>query len=259
MAEHPTGACGLLGSGIYDRDGYAASAVVLGNGGSDLLYFPAHRNRAGAAAADRDTALMRKIVAAIAAKPYVSGIFIDTDRFGAIPGALALSDINLRGSARTPVPAAVVGFRNFSTDPQNPELTGVEISDTTLRQGQGMHGSFGRQDTYNNMLAIGPDFKKQFTDTDPISNADIAITLSKTLGLDLLTTARGQLHGRVISEALAEGPAPRGSERLTKESTPAENGTKTLLLYQRYTDESGRPYHYFDAAGFPGLSIGLPK
>jgi hypothetical protein len=35
----------------------------------------------------------------------------------------------------------------------------VEIADTGLQQGQGMHGSFSRADTFNNMAAIGPDFK----------------------------------------------------------------------------------------------------
>ena len=34
-----------------------------------------------------------------------------------------------------------------------------QIADTVLRQGQGMHGSFSRGDTYNFTAAIGPDFK----------------------------------------------------------------------------------------------------
>ena len=38
-------------------------------------------------------------------------------------------------------------------------MCAVEIADTGLQQGQGMHGSFSRADTMNFMAAIGPDFK----------------------------------------------------------------------------------------------------
>ena len=58
----------------------------------------------------------------------------------------------------------------------------VEIADTSLKTGQGMHGSFSRAETRNFMAAIGPDFKTRFADTAPISNADIAPTLAHHRG-----------------------------------------------------------------------------
>ena len=44
-----------------------------------------------------------------------------------------------------------------------------------------------------------------------------------------------------------------------KESAPAANGEKTILLHQRYKDESGHEYYYFDVGGYAGRSIGLDK
>ena len=256
-AEHPGGSALLGGTGAYDKDGFNASLVVVANGGADLIYVPAQRARNNTRP-EPGAALMRKVVASLVTKPYVSGVFVDAERFGAIPGALSLADINLRGAARTPVPAAVVNFRTFAADPANPTMTGIEIADTSERQGQGMHGTFGRQDTYNCMIAWGPDFKAGFTDTDPVSNADIAQTLSRILGLNLAETARGTLRGRVMAEALAGGPAPRGAKVLRKSSEAADNGIVTVLEYQMYVDESGRAFEYFDAAGFPGASVGVP-
>jgi len=260
-AEHPTDASAMIGgTGLYDREGYTSEIVVSASGGADLIYLLPHRDREGLPApVERGTALARKIVGLLATKPFISGNFVDAERYGEIPGALALSDIGLRGSSRTPTPAIAVSFRNFSTDPENPFMTGCEIVDAGYATGRGMHGSFGRHDTYNCMMAMGPDFKSGLADNDPVSNADIAMTLARVLKLDLLANARGTHHGRVITEALASGGAPKGTNRLTKTSTPAANGVSTVLLYQTYTDEAGMVHQYFDAAGFPGAAVGIPK
>lgn len=53
----------------------------------------------------------------------------------------------------------------------------MQIADTLLQQGQGMHGSFGRDNTCNFMAATGPDFKAQYRDPMPASHADITPTL----------------------------------------------------------------------------------
>ena len=73
-----------------------------------------------------------------------------------------MSAINLKGSARTPMPSIVINFRSYSTGCDQPVLCTVEVADTGLQQGQGMHGSFSRADTMNFMAAIGPDFKAGF-------------------------------------------------------------------------------------------------
>jgi hypothetical protein len=153
------------------------------------------------------------------------------------------------GNARTPTPAIVISFRSFSTGCQTPVLCTVEIADTVLQQGQGMHGSFSRADTWNFMAASGPDFRKGYQDALPTSNADIGRTIAHILNLNL--HSNGQLRGRVLQEALAGGRTGQARTR-TVVSAPATNGLKTVLSQQTVGDT-----RYNDVAGFPGRTVGL--
>jgi hypothetical protein len=124
----------------------------------------------------------------------------------------------------------------------------VQVADTVLRQGQGMHGSFGRGDTMNFMAAIGPDFKEGYVDPLPVSNADVGATAAKILGLT--QKANGKLIGRAMTEAMPNGATPKATSDTLK-SEPA-NGLRTVLNFQRVGTQ-----RYFDAAGFPGRTVGL--
>src|SRR5579864_2396875 len=98
------------------------------------------------------------------------------------------------------MPAIAVNFRTCSTGCDQPLTCTVELADTGLQQGQGMHGSFSRADTMNFMAALGPDFKSGFADPAPASNADIGKTLAQILQLKI--EAKGKLVGRVLEEAM---------------------------------------------------------
>jgi len=227
--------------------------TVAGNGGSDLIYI-LNREDESEAVLQARKALTVKIVETLLQQDYVSGIFVD-DGLGELPGitppgTLPISAIQLKGYARTPVPSIVVNFRSFDTGCGNPTACGVEIADTGLQQGQGMHGSFSRADTYNTMTAIGPDFKTKFTDPVPVSNADIAPTIARLLNLNL--PARGNLIGRVIQEAFVNQPDRIPFDKMEVASQPSANGLKTILKYQ-----SVGATRYFDVAGFPGRTLGL--
>jgi hypothetical protein len=182
------------------------------------------------------------------AQDYSSGIFVRDD-LGAIPGTLPMSALNLKGAAAMPTPAIVVNFRSWHEGCDQPLICAVEVADTALQQGQGMHGSFSRADTNNVMAAIGPDFKKGFVDEAPVSNADVGKTIVHLLGLK--PRDKGKLVGRVMREAFVGGTAPRFTV-LTTRSTPGANGLRTILVYQTV----GKT-RYFDAAGFPGRTVGL--
>jgi arylsulfatase A-like enzyme len=230
------GGSGKVVDGIIDK---ATQVVVAANGGSDLLYVPSN-----------DPALVKQIVSLLSQKDYISGIFTD-DKFGDVPGALKLSTIGLKGTAELPTPSIVINFKTFSTNPNDPNdpQSQVEVADTTLQQGQGMHGSFGRGDTFNNMLAIGPDFKSGYIDTAPVSNADVVPTLAKVLGWTLPSV--GTLVGRAATEALVGGPNSVESTESTLTSTPV-NGKSTVLNVQSVGNTQ-----YFDAAGVAGGTVGL--
>jgi hypothetical protein len=229
---HPKAGNGLLGN-----DPLKPELVVATNGGSDLIYLP-----------NQDRKLARRTIKALLQQDYVSGLFVRDD-LGRHAGTLPMSLLGLRGKAVTPTPAIVVNFRSYAAGCDQPTNCSVEIADTVLRQGQGMHGSFGRGDTLNFMAAIGPDFKSGYLDPLPVSNADVGATAAMLLGLT--PKHRGNLVGRVITEAMPNGATPRAYSGTVK-SAVTVNGLRTVLKFQRVLEQ-----RYFDAAGFPGRTVGL--
>ena len=226
-----------FGNGLIGNDRNKPKVVVAANGGSDLIYLP-----------DGDKVVAKQLVDFLLTQDYVSGIFVDS-KLGKFPGALTLNDIALEGTAITPMPAIAINFRSFDTVCGEPVRCAVEVADTVLQQGQGMHGSFSRGDTWNFQAMQGPDFKSQFIDPAPTSNADIGRTIADVMQLDVHD--KGKLVGRVISEAFPDGAVPDVKSRVLI-SDPAPNGLATVLDMQ--TVETTR---YFDAAGFPGRTVGL--
>ena len=179
---------------------------------------------------------------------YVSGLFVSDD-LGAIPGTLPICAIDLKGSAVTPIPSTVVNFRSFSTGCADPQTCEVEVADTELQQGQGMHGSFSRADTAIIGGAIGPDFRTEFLDPAPTSNADIGKTMARILSLAIPDV--GKLIGRIVTEAIPNGAVPEWKSEL-QVSEPDAEGRVTQVATQ-----SLGSIRYFDAAGYPGRTLGL--
>jgi hypothetical protein len=191
------------------------------------------------------------VVDFLSRQDYTGALFVDS-AIGDIPGALPMNALALEGPAVMPRPSIVVSFKSFLLK-QGDLLSAVQVADTPLQEGQGMHGGFGREATFNNMTAVGPDFKQGFTDPLPASNADIAPTLAHIMGLQLPTI--GKLQGRVLDEALRRS-TPRGAHnesgaghgndparRLSVSSSPTATGKATTLLYQEL-----HGHRYFDSA-----------
>jgi arylsulfatase A-like enzyme len=243
--QHPALGNGWIGGTGRPRDATDARVIVAANGGSDLIYVP-----------DGDADRMRKVVAFLATRDYIGAIFVD-DRAGRVPGALPLSAIGLVGRSMLPRPAIVVSFKTFLLSSSRAVPSGdalqdaAQIADTPLQQGQGMHGSLGRDNTFNFMAAAGPDFKRSYRDVAPAGNADIAPTLARVLRLPL--AAHGELAGRVLEEALEGGPIAKTFERCVARSGAAPDGRRTILNYQRVA-----AHLYLDQAVF-GRSAGRPN
>jgi arylsulfatase A-like enzyme len=228
IRQRPASGDGLIGASGKILDQSDAKVIVAANGGSDLIYVP-----------DNNPQRVRAIVDFLAKQDYVGAIFLD-DQFSDIPGALPLSSINLKGATSMPVPTIAVGFKTFSLESGNRIMTAVQLADTTLQEGQGMHGSFGRDNTFNNMAAIGPDFKAGYVDYAPASNADIVPTLAQLLGFQL--PSKGTLSGRPLAEALKGGPDRIPYEFKAVQSGKTD-GKSTVLLYQQAEKQL-----YFDEA-----------
>ena len=225
------------GNGLIGGDRTKPKVVVATNGGSDLIYLP-----------DGDKAVAKHVIDFLLTQDYVSGLFVDS-KLGKFPGTLTLDDISLEGSAVTPMPAIAVSFRSFDTVCGEPVRCTVEVADTVLQQGQGMHGSFSRADTWNFMAMQGPDFKSGFVDPAPASNADLGRTIAQLMHFDLAD--KGKLVGRPLSETLPNGALPDVTSRVVT-SDPAPNGITTVVDMQIVGTT-----RYYDAAGFPGRTVGL--
>jgi hypothetical protein len=230
--QHPR-----FGSALVGGDPKSPEVVVAANGGTDLIYLPAPSK-----------ALAARIVRALFSQDYVGAVFVN-DALGPIPGTLPMSRVGLIGGARTPTPDIVVGFRSEATGCDDAELCAAEVADTSLQQGQGIHGSFSRADTHNFMAAIGPDFRAGFVDLSPSSNPDVGRTAAFLLRLPIVP--KGRLRGRVLTEALVGG-APVPARRYTMSAAPTREGFRTVLNLQQAGEET-----YFDAAGLPGRTVGL--
>jgi arylsulfatase A-like enzyme len=227
--EHPSLGNGLIGPTCIVKSPREGKVIVAANGGTDLIYVP-----------DGDAARIADVATFLLGQDYVDGLFVGGVR-KAVPGTLGLRDINLAGSALLPAPSIVVALKTFSRDPREPIRTEVDVSDTTLQQGQGGHGSFGRADVTNTMIAFGPDFKSGFVDRSPASNADLPLTLAHILGLAL--PSRGKLRGRVLSEALAGGPPAVSATCGQAVSSASKDGLRTVLHFQ-----TAAGVRYLDAA-----------
>ena len=227
--EHPSLGNGLIGPSCIVKSPHDGKVVVAANGGTDLIYVP-----------DGDAARIADVAAFLLGQDYVDALFVGGPR-NVVAGALSLRDINLAGSARLPAPAIVVALKTFSRDSHDPLWTEVDVSDTTLQQGQGGHGSFGRADVTNTMIAFGPGFKHGFVDRSPASNADLPLTLAHILGLTL--PSRGKLRGRILVEAVAGGPPGVSATCGEAVSKPNKDGLRTALHFQ-----TAAGVRYLDAA-----------
>jgi predicted AlkP superfamily pyrophosphatase or phosphodiesterase len=228
FAHHPQAGHAIIGgTGKVPREGESTDAEVLvaANGGSDLIYLPQESSDK----VESNKKLARTIVDFLLTQDYVDGVFVRDD-LGEIPGTLPMSTVGLIGATKIPKPAMVVNFKSFSMGKDF--LSRVEIADSTLHTGQGMHGSFSRADTFNNMLAEGPDFKSGYVDRAPASNADVAITVAHIMGWQF-AGGHGTHAGRVLTEALKGGPEAAESKSQIKASTPGPNGARTVLVYQQ--------------------------
>lgn len=241
---------GKHGNGLIGRNADHPDLIVTAGGGSDLIYLTSAAGKL----------LVPVIVNSLLLQDYVGSVFVD-DGLGSFQGTLPLSAVNLVGSARTPKPSIVVSFRSFSTGCADPLRCGAEIADSGLQQGQGNHGSFSRADTFNFMAALGPNFKKGFVDPAPTSNADLAPTLANILGIKW--QAKGELVGRVISEALPGGKTVAFSSITclypaahlghgAQQNEPPLLKLQPALRMQRVGNTN-----YFDAAGLAGRVLGL--
>ena len=225
------------GNGVLGKDPTKPEVVVATNGGSDLIYIPSKERK-----------LADRTIKALLEQDYVSGIFVD-DEFGNFPGTLPMSQLGLKGKAVTPhpvdrgqFPLLVVRMRGAD------QLLGAHCRH---RAAPGPGHAWQLQPRRHPELHGGDRARLQIglCRRPPVSNADVGATAAKLMGLT--QKAKGKLIGRVMTEAMPNGATPQAYAGTVK-SKPSANGLRTVLNFQRVGTQ-----RYFDAAGFPGRTLGL--
>jgi predicted AlkP superfamily pyrophosphatase or phosphodiesterase len=198
----------------------ANGIVVATNGGSDYFYVPGH-----------DLTTVKNLVKFLQQREEYGAIFVDS-RYGAIPGALTMAQVNLENATRqnNGQPDVIVTF-NWDDSVSVQGVNGIEFESAGGQRG--MHGSFGTPDVHNTLIANGPSFRAATIDSNPTGNVDVAPTVAYLLGLSL-----PQADGRILNEALVT-PAS-GSTPNVVSSTVTPSGPATGLVFELPTDPTGQ-------------------
>jgi arylsulfatase A-like enzyme len=157
---------------------------------------------------------------------------------GAVPGTFALEYAHLGGSERSP---DIVFTFPWSSKPNRYGVPGTDYVMITSGAtgprdtGGGNHGGMSPWAVRNTMLAWGPDFKRGARVRTPSSNADVTPTILHLLGHPNVNA----LDGRVLFEALANGPDPEQVAMETRTLRVANGAYRAAL---QVTETAGRRY-----------------
>lgn len=108
---------------------------------------------------------------------------------------------------------------------------------TSAQNGVAGHGSSSPFDIHNTLVAAGPDLKTGVSIDAPSGNVDFAPTFLHLLGLE----APGSMRGRVLHEALLEGPSAE-DVAIETEDVRVERDDGSYVLTAATSRVDGRTY-----------------
>jgi arylsulfatase A-like enzyme len=197
---------------------------------------------------NRDAAKIDKIAAFLKQQSWCGVLFTAGDPAkpgyaGRVPGTFSLELIHLDGSERSPDLVLTFPWSSAANAQGIPGTDSYMVSTATgpMAGVHANHGSMSPWTVRNTMLAWGPDFKHGVTLRTPSANVDVAPTLLYLLG----ESHADKLDGRVLSEALVNGPDP---EKITADvrTLRVEDGDFRSVIQitetggKRYIDKSWR-------------------
>ena len=181
-------AAGIPAGAAWTGPPLAGDVVVVGNGGSVLLYVTGGSKKR-----------IRQVVDTLQHQRFAGVIFTREP----MPGTFPLAEAMI---AAPTAPDIVVASRWTQPTPTNTHPTSLVFNDgyEEYDAGCGMHVTLCPTDLHNTAVACGPDFRRGLADPLPSGNVDIAPTLLWLMGVP----PPKRLDGRVLGEALlVAGPA----------------------------------------------------
>jgi hypothetical protein len=206
----------------------APFAKALPDGSPDIVVTEGAINFRGAV----DPARVTAIVALLQKHPPAGAIFTRPRTGGGaegiVPGTMSF-DVARWNHPRS---AEILVSANWNADKNEAGYAGK-----TTNSGVAGHGTSSPYDVHSTLIAAGPDIREHAISDVPTSNADLAPTLLRLLGLKIPST----MTGRVIEEAMRNGPAIASLtiERAT-ETVKTPDGGYTLTAY--FSKAAGQTY-----------------
>ena len=190
-----------------------------------------------------DRARVGAVVAELQRQPPVGAIFTRD----ALPGTLPLD----LARGRHPRAGDILVSANWNADKNEFGYEGY-----TTQTGAAGHGAASPYDVHNALFAVGPDFRTETTSDAPTGNVDVAPTVLRVLGLEVVPT----MTGRVIVEAFRNGPAP-SSLAIDRSTVVAASADGSYRATAHLSSTDGRRYlDYTEVTrSLPQRRSGVPK
>ncbi len=209
------------------------SLIVGNNGGSTLFNMPGAGNPE-----------IESLTRWLQEQPWVGSVFSSLDSALKM-GALPLADGMIDG-LRAPHFAVSMAWND---EPAGNGFTGTAWNGSQSPVGAGMHGSASPYELRNTLIAGGPSFRQSVTSSLPSGNVDLTPTALRLLGQDVPS----HMDGRILEEALADGPDPTDLPVSNEDVTGAKfqigpDSTDTGRYFARKVTVSG--HAYLESAGF---------
>ncbi len=186
--------------------------VIMGTNGATVLFW----------VPDRSTDDVDRLAEWLMRQPWTGAVTVP-NAHGGIEGTLPSRLVGLEGER---APDLTMSF----TWDSKPNAAGVPGLAHTAGQpvGHGDHGSLSKHEMRNTLIAGGPSFKRGISVGSPTGNVDLAPTALSILGLP----GGESMDGRVLEEALVDGPDPESVE-----STTETHRAERELGHARYCQE----------------------
>ena len=178
---------GLLREAGFPAGGQPGGVVVAPNGGSVLLYVP-----------DENPDTCELLAALLMTQPWCGPLLA----CGAAEGVAGTVPGGLVGTAGDRAPELTLSFK-WESRANVAGFAGHAYASNGAA-GRGQHGSMSPHETRNVLFARGPSFKAGVVLATPSGNIDLAPTVLRILGVD----PEDEMDGRVLEEALTDGPGP---------------------------------------------------
>ena len=221
----------LVEAGLKADSG-STDVLVTGVGGAVLIYVQ-----------KSDPNRVRAVAEFLMTQPWCGTLFASASP-DSISGSFPLSLI-LSQNPRSP--DIHISFAWDDSQNSHGLEGGVACAKGKILVGAGIHGSASPHEIHNVLMAAGPHFKQGIEDSVPSGNVDIFPTICHILGI----TPSGKRDGRVLQEALVDGPEPGEVAVETQVYRASTKVGKTTYQQEIHVSKVGETMYLDKGTGLP--------